>query len=130
MTRDTSSAHATLHVNHQDLWLVVAVVQPFKVDVIALTLARHPAYDGMTHTQCLGYSALTDREVVAGGEGDEPWPRTRLEVLVKGRVQADSIAGAIAEAAHTGRFGDGRVFLLPVEQSISIREFHPVVPAV
>ncbi|MES2304641.1 MAG: P-II family nitrogen regulator [Gemmatimonadota bacterium] len=120
----------TTETPSRDLWLVVAMVQPFKVDVIVLTLARHPAYDGMTLTDCRGLPTIAGRGSAARGEEDEPQPRTRLELLVTGRVQAEAIADAIAHAAHTGRYGDGKVLILPVQESISIREFLPGVDAV
>lgn len=123
MTTEHSTPGISLRSRSDDLWLVVAIVQPFKVDVITLTLARHPAYDGMTITDCRGLSTQTGRMMVADGEGDEPRPRTRLELLVSGRVQAEAIADTIALAAHTGRFGDGKVLILPVQESLSIREF-------
>lgn len=129
MPSENLKATSAADPSGQDLWLVVAMVQPFKVDVITLTLARHPAYDGMTLTDCRGLSTRAGRGNAAGGEGDEPRPRTRLELLVAGRDQAEAIADAIAHAAHTGRYGDGKVLILPVHESISIRDFLPGVPA-
>lgn len=127
MTSENPRTNPAPRPHTPDQWLVVAMVQPFKLDVIVLTLTRHPAYDGMTLTDCRGLSAPTAGEIASEGERDEPRLQTRLELLVTGRVWAEAVADAIAQVAHTGRPGDGTILILPVQESTSIREF--ILPA-
>jgi nitrogen regulatory protein P-II 1 len=47
----------------------------------------------------------------------------RLDIVVAGREQAETIAQVIARSAHTGRGGDGKIFLWPIARAIRIRNF-------
>lgn len=105
--------------------MVVAVVQPFKLDDVVLALEELPAPPGVTVSEARGY----DREHVVGEhEREEEMtdfrPCVRVEVAVKDEHVA-AVVAAIRAGAHTGRRGDGRVWVLDVKQAWSIREIHP-----
>lgn len=80
-----------------------------------------------------GIFGMNVREVMGRGEqggvklqfrggvlGVDLIPKMKLEIVVKDHL-ADAVADAIRKSANTGRPGDGRVFIVPVEQSIRIR---------
>lgn len=111
---------------HDDLWMVQAIIHGFKLDVVALALQQEAAFPGMTVLQAEG---LGRREPVPRGAEERPlsveWDRrVALQMVVGGRADAQTLAEVLARHAHTGRHGDGHVFLWRVESAIAIREFH------
>ena len=114
-----------------DLWMIMAVIQPFKLDDVTLALERLSHFGGMTVSDCRGFGRGK-----VGAEGDEPSEResggamvvdftskTRVEIAVAGRGNAESVADAIARAAHTGNPGDGKLFLWPLARAVRLRTF-------
>lgn len=127
-----------------DLWMVMAVIQPFKLDSVTLAVEALPWLNGMTVTKCTGLrhpgssGELTVRRTAIGapsaGDRDERPPndtdhdslgdfaqRVKVEIAVSSRREADEVARAIAGAARTGRSGDGKVFLYPLAFAGQIR---------
>ncbi len=115
-----------------DLWMIQAVIQPFKLDAVSFALQEVPGFGGMTVSDCRGYGhgkLAPDQDPDAGLEG----PRTkdaglidytgkiRVDVAVSGRATADRVVEAIAQAARTGRRGDGKVFLWPLTRAVRVR---------
>ena len=116
----------------ENLWMVVAVIQPFKLDAVALALGRLAGFHGMTVTDVRGFGggsepAFGDNAVMSEQSPQQTisdlTPRLRLEIAIAGRSKAVAIVEAISLAAHTGRSGDGKVFLWPLDQVLSIRSF-------
>ena len=116
-----------------DMWMVEAVIQPFKLEVVMLALARVPGFGGMTVTDCRGFGRgkLAADARVAMAESDAARPqdsglidftaKVRLEMAVVGRDVADALADVLARTAHTGRPGDGKIFVWPLSRAIRVR---------
>ena len=115
-----------------DLWMVEAIIKPFKLDAVTRALEGVHGFSGMTVTEARGFGASkvrSDRAPVevraarterVNAAVTDFEPRTRIEVAVAGKHAADAVAGAIARAARTGNIGDGRVFLWPIARAIRI----------
>lgn len=113
-----------------DLWLVVAFVQPFKLDDVTLALERVEGFAGMTVSECRGFGHEKLDDLRAGAVGGAParseglidfTPKVRIEVAVAGRKVADAVVDAIGRAAHTGRRGDGKILRMPVDRAVRVR---------
>jgi nitrogen regulatory protein P-II 1 len=101
--------------------LVVAVVKPHKLE--AITEALHDIdVAGMTITEVRGHGRQRGHtEVYRGGEYRVDFvPKVRIEVLAA-NDQAEKIANTIVEAARTGKIGDGKLWIQPVEIAVRIR---------
>ena len=117
----------------EEVWMIEAIVQPFKFDAVMLALQDIPEFRGVTVSDCRGFG----QEKLAGareGEAEAHGHRrkneadfmdfstkVKLEVAVVGREGADKIIEAIVRAAHTGRRGDGKVFAWPLSQVVRVR---------
>ena len=121
-----------------DLWMVLAVIQPFRLDAVTLALESLPGFGGMTVTECRGFGREKLRGEDSAGEADatggqaprrtEPslvdfTEKVKLEVAVAGRDQAGAVIEAIARTAHTGNRGDGKVLAWPLDRAVRIRTF-------
>ncbi len=101
--------------------LVLAVVQPFKLDVVTRNLERIPEFAGMTVGAVRGFGR-EHAEVPRGSAAEQLEDYTEkvhIETIVHDD-QLDAVVQAIAAAAHTGRYGDGMIFVLPVERAVRI----------
>ena len=100
---------------------IEAVIKPFKLDEVkeALTDA---GVSGITVTEAKGFGRQKGHtELYRGAEYVVDFlPKVKLEVVVDDD-QVSRVVEAIAVAAKTGRIGDGKIFVSPVEQAIRIR---------
>ena len=101
--------------------LVVAVVKPFKLDEVKEALEAI-GIQGMTVSDARGFGRQRGHtEVYRGAEYQVDFiPKTRIEVAVADN-QADEVVKAILSTAKTDSIGDGKIWVLPVEQMIRIR---------
>jgi len=101
--------------------LVVAIVKPFKLDDVK-TAVQDFGVQGMTVTEVQGFGRQRGHtEVYRGAEYTVDFvPKVKLEILVDDD-DAARVAEKIVEAARTGKIGDGKVWILPVEGLIRIR---------
>ena len=101
--------------------LIVAVLKPFKLDEVKEALKALGVH-GMTLTEAQGFGRQRGHtEVYRGAEYEVEFvPKIRLEVVVDD-AQVDEVANAIVDAAGTGKIGDGKVWILPVEEIIRVR---------
>ncbi|HEV8373222.1 MAG TPA: P-II family nitrogen regulator [Actinomycetota bacterium] len=101
--------------------LVVAVIKPFKLDEVKAAL-EGVGIQGLTVTDARGFGRQKGHtEVYRGAEYQvELLPKTRIEVLVDDEA-ADDVVKAVVAGARTGAIGDGKVWVLPVEQALRIR---------
>jgi nitrogen regulatory protein P-II 1 len=101
--------------------LVVAVLKPFKLDDVKEAL-KGLGVEGMTLTEAQGFGRQRGHtEVYRGAEYQVEFvPKIRLEVLVDDE-QADEVVEAIVASAATGKIGDGKVWLVPVETVVRVR---------
>jgi nitrogen regulatory protein P-II 1 len=100
---------------------VTAVIKPHKVDEVKAALAAFGVH-GLTLTEASGYGRQHGQtEVYRGTEYTvDTVPKTRIEVVCE-EGDADDIAHVIVRAARSGRIGDGKVWITPVERVIRIR---------
>jgi nitrogen regulatory protein P-II 1 len=101
--------------------LVTAIVKPFKLEEIKDAL-HAVGVDGLTVSEASGYGRQRGHtEVYRGAEYTvDLVPKVRLEVLIDDD-RVDAIVAAIVETAHTGRIGDGKVWVVPVESVTRVR---------
>ena len=101
--------------------LIVAVLKPFKLDEVKEAL-KALGIHGMTLTEAQGFGRQRGHTVVyRGAEYEVEFvPKIRLEVVVDD-AQVDEVANAIVDVAGTGKIGDGKVWILPVEEIIRVR---------
>ena len=101
--------------------LVVAILKPFKLDDVKERL-KALNVSGMTITEAQGFGRQRGHtEVYRGAEYEVDFvPKLKLEVLID-ESQVDEIVEAIVSAANTGKIGDGKVWVVPVEQAVRVR---------
>ena len=101
---------------------VRAFVQPFLIDKITAALLELPEFPGMSVADVRGFGRgmKSSASHTLQEELQEFTPKLRLEIFVRDHMAGD-VADAVAAAAHTGNRGDGKVFILPVEEAIRIR---------
>lgn len=101
--------------------LVVAIIKPFKLDDVKEAL-RSLSIQGMTVSEAQGFGRQRGHtEVYRGTEYTVDFvPKVRVEVLVDD-ADAKGVAAAIVNAARTDKIGDGKVWVVPVEEVIRIR---------
>jgi len=103
------------------LHLVTAIIKPHRLEEVKEAL-RAAGVQGMTATEVRGFGRQGGHtETYRGAEYKIDFlPKVRLEVLT-GSEDAERVAKIIADAARTGQIGDGKIFVLPVEQAVRIR---------
>jgi nitrogen regulatory protein P-II 1 len=101
--------------------LVVAVLKPFKLDDVKEALKRL-GVQGMTLSESQGFGRQRGHtEVYRGAEYEIDFvPKLRVEVLVDD-AQTNDVVDAIAQAANTGKIGDGKIWVVPVETVVRVR---------
>lgn len=101
--------------------LIQAIIKPFKLDDVREALTEI-GVTGMTATEVKGFGRQKGHtELYRGAEYVVDFlPKVKLELVVKAD-QVDAAIEAIQRAAHTGKIGDGKIFVMPVEQSVRIR---------
>ncbi|MHB8430733.1 MAG: P-II family nitrogen regulator [Acidimicrobiales bacterium] len=101
--------------------LVVAVLKPFKLDEVKESL-KHLGVQGLTLSEAQGFGRQRGHtEVYRGAEYEVEFvPKIRLEIVVDD-AQVGEVTTAIIDSAGTGKIGDGKVWVLPVEEMIRVR---------
>lgn len=101
--------------------LVTAVIKPHRLDEVKQAL-RAVGVEGLTVTEARGFGRQRGHtETYRGAEYEVDFvPKVKLEVVVADGL-ADQVVGAISEGAHTGKIGDGKVWVIPVEQITRVR---------
>jgi nitrogen regulatory protein P-II 1 len=105
----------------QNVKLVVAVVKPFKLDDVKEALKTLGVH-GLTVTEVQGFGRQRGHtEVYRGAEYEVEFvPKVRLEIVVDDD-QVEEVTTAVVDTAGTGKIGDGKVWVLPVEDVIRVR---------
>jgi nitrogen regulatory protein PII len=114
-----------------DLWMVQAIIQPFKLDQVTRALEAIAGFSGMTVSSGRGFGRekLEDRQAAANAPGgrspretiEEFTEKVRLDIVLTGRRRADDVVAVIARAAHTGNRGDGKIFVWPLTRVVRVR---------
>jgi nitrogen regulatory protein P-II 1 len=101
--------------------LIVAVLKPFKLDDVKEAL-KALGVQGMTLSESQGFGRQRGHtEVYGGAEYEIDFvPKLRVEVLVDDS-QVDAVVDAIVSSAATGKIGDGKVWVVPVETVVRVR---------
>jgi nitrogen regulatory protein P-II 1 len=101
--------------------LVVAIVKPFKVEDVKEAL-REVGIAGLTVTEARGFGRQRGHtEVYRGAEYQVDFvPKSRIEIMVDD-AQLDGVVDAIVKSARTGKIGDGKVAILPIDDVMRIR---------
>ena len=101
--------------------LIIAIIKPFKLEEVKTALAEI-GVEGMTVTEVKGFGRQKGHtEIYRGSEYTVDFlPKVKIEVGVADEVVAKAVS-AIVKAAKTGKIGDGKVFVTPVEEVVRIR---------
>lgn len=100
---------------------IEAIIKPFKLDEVKAALAD-VGVKGMTLSEVKGFGRTGGkREVYRGSAYVVDFvPKVKLEIVVADELTND-VVEAIMKAAQTGRIGDGKIFVMPIEEAIRIR---------
>ena len=101
--------------------LIKAIVKPFKLDAVKEALSE-VGVTGLTASEVKGFGRQKGHtEIYRGSEYTVDFlPKTMIETVVEDDV-VDAAVDAIVKAAKTGKIGDGKVFVIPVERAVRIR---------
>ena len=100
---------------------IEAVVKPFKLDEVREALAE-VGVTGLTVTEVKGFGRQKGQtEIYRGAEYHVNFlPKVKIEVVVPDDL-SDQVIEAITKSAHTGKIGDGKIFVLDIERAVRIR---------
>ena len=101
--------------------LITAIIKPFKLEDVKSALEGRGVH-GLTVTEASGYGRQKGHtEVYRGAEYTvDLVPKVRIEVVVEDE-SADEVVDAIVSGASTGKIGDGKVWVIPVETIVRVR---------
>ncbi|HWA85967.1 MAG TPA: P-II family nitrogen regulator [Opitutus sp.] len=101
--------------------LVVAIIKPFKLEEVKEALSQ-AGIEGMTVTEVKGFGRQKGHtEIYRGSEYTVDFlPKVKIEVAVGDDTAAKAV-DTIVKSAKTGKIGDGKVFVLPIEEVVRIR---------
>lgn len=101
--------------------LVNAIIKPFKLDDVREGLSEI-GVTGITVTEVKGFGRQKGHtELYRGAEYVVDFlPKVKLEIAVADAM-VDTVIDAITKAANTGKIGDGKIFVMPLEQAVRIR---------
>jgi nitrogen regulatory protein P-II 1 len=100
---------------------IEAIIKPFKLDEVKKALSKE-GIQGMTISEVKGFGRQKGHtELYRGAEYVVDFlPKVKIEILVEDE-RAATVADTIVAAARTGRIGDGKIFIMPVDDAIRIR---------
>ncbi len=100
---------------------IEAIIKPFRLDEVKEAL-NEIGVKGMTLTEVKGYGRQKGHtEIYRGAEYIVDFiPKVKLEVVVSAD-QVDEVVDTIRNAANTGKIGDGKIFVMPIERIIRVR---------
>ena len=101
--------------------LIIAIIKPFKLDEVREALSGI-GVQGLTVSEVRGFGRQKGQtEIYRGAEYTMTLvPKMKIEIVVDD-AQVERAVEAIQKAAHTGKIGDGKIFVTPVEQALRIR---------
>jgi nitrogen regulatory protein PII len=100
---------------------IEAIIKPFKLEEVKEALSE-VGIEGMTVSEVKGFGRQKGHtEIYRGSEYTVDFlPKIKIEIVVPDN-QAEAAVAAIVKAAKTGKIGDGKVFISPVEEAVRIR---------
>ena len=101
--------------------LIIAIIKPFKLEEVKTALAEINV-EGMTVTEVKGFGRQKGHtEIYRGSEYTVDFlPKVKIEIVTSDAVATKAVE-VIVKTAKTGKIGDGKVFVLPLEDAIRIR---------
>jgi nitrogen regulatory protein P-II 2 len=101
--------------------LIIAIIQPYRIDAVRDALTE-VGVEGLTVSEVRGYGRQRgQKEIYRGAEYSVSYvPKLKLEIAVVAE-KADDVVEAIARSARTGKIGDGKIFVVPLEAVQRIR---------
>ena len=101
--------------------MVIAVIKPFKIDDVRDALVA-TGVEGMTVSEAQGHGRQKGQtEIYRGAEYKATFlPKIRIEAVVQDEIVPKAIE-AIKNAASSGKIGDGKIFVINVEEAVRIR---------
>ena len=101
--------------------IVMAIIKPFKLEEVRDALTAIGVH-GLTVTEVKGYGRQSGHtEIYRGAEYVVNFvPKVKLELVVTDAA-VSAVVEALAATAKTGKIGDGKIFVLPVEQALRVR---------
>ncbi len=101
--------------------LIIAIIKPFKLEEVKTALSEI-GVEGMTVTEVKGFGRQKGHtEIYRGSEYTVDFlPKVKIEVVVATEI-VTKVIDAITKAAKTGKIGDGKIFVLSVEEAVRIR---------
>ncbi|MCX7375774.1 MAG: P-II family nitrogen regulator [Alphaproteobacteria bacterium] len=101
--------------------LIIAIIKPFKLDEVRDALTPL-GVQGLTVSEVKGFGRQKGQtEIYRGAEYHVSFlPKVKIEVAVPSEI-AEQVVEAIVKAAHTGKIGDGKIFVLDIERAVRIR---------
>jgi len=101
--------------------LIIAIIKPFKLEEVKESLSSI-GIEGMTVTEVKGFGRQKGHtEIYRGSEYTVDFlPKVKLEIVVTDELVSKTV-DAIVKAAKTGKIGDGKVFVLALEEAVRIR---------
>jgi nitrogen regulatory protein PII len=100
---------------------IEAIIKPFKLDDVKDALNKI-GINGMTVNEVKGFGRQRGhKEIYRGAEYQVDFvPKVQIDVVVDSSL-VDQVVEAIASSANTGKIGDGKIFVLPVNEAVRIR---------
>ncbi|MCI5165152.1 MAG: P-II family nitrogen regulator [Candidatus Electrothrix sp. GM3_4] len=100
---------------------VEVIIKPFKLDAVKTAL-NDIGIKGMTISEVKGYGRQKGHtEIYRGAEYKVDFlPKIKVEIIVETDM-VDKVIDVVVEAARTGKIGDGKIFILPVEKVVRVR---------
>jgi nitrogen regulatory protein P-II 2 len=101
--------------------LIIAIIQPYRIDAVREALTE-VGVEGLTVSEVRGYGRQRgQKEIYRGAEYSVSYvPKLKLEIAVVAE-KADDVVEAITRSARTGKIGDGKIFVLPLDAVQRIR---------
>ncbi len=100
---------------------IEAIIKPFKLDEVKEALAE-VGVQGMTITEVKGFGRTGGKKEVYRGSAYvvDFVPKVKIDIVIPDAL-VDDVVDAIEKAAKTGRIGDGKIFVVPIERAVRIR---------
>jgi nitrogen regulatory protein PII len=100
---------------------IEVIIKPFKLDDVKAAL-NDIGINGMTISEVKGYGRQKGhKEIYRGAEYKVDFlPKVKMEIIIEAD-QVDKVIEVVIGAARTGKIGDGKIFVLPVEKTVRVR---------
>jgi len=117
----TSQGTCLKRIKGTDVKLIIATIKPFKLEEVREALTE-AGVRGMMVTEIKGFGSQSGHtEIYRGAEYAVNFvPKVKIEVVVPDAM-ADQIVETVTKTAQTGKIGDGKIFVLDVDQAVRVR---------